>query len=54
MTTLFSDLRTRIAKRNAYIRTVRALREMPRATAQDLDIFPEDAEATARRIVYGR
>lgn len=54
MPDLFADLRSRISKRNAYLRTVRALREMPLSTAHDLDLFPEDAEIIARKTVYGR
>ena len=44
---------TELKKRRDYMRTVRALREMPLSTALDLDINPEDAEKIARRSVYG-
>lgn len=53
MTPLLSRMRTGLAKRNAYRRTVAALRAMPLDTALDLDIYRGDAAKIARRAVYG-
>lgn len=50
---ILNDLRTRLARRAAYNRTVRELRGMPRDIARDLGLFVEDAELNAYRAVYG-
>lgn len=44
---------TGLKKRAEYHRTVRALSNLPVDTALDLDIYPRDAKAIARRAVYG-
>jgi len=51
---LLTELRSRLARRAAYSRTLRELRAMPRETAIDLGLFPEDAAQMARAAVYGR
>ncbi|MDU8912690.1 hypothetical protein [Aestuariicoccus sp. MJ-SS9] len=51
--TLLSTLRTNIAKRAQYRRTVQELRHLPLDVALDLDINPGDAERIAARAVYG-
>ncbi|MCF6443631.1 hypothetical protein [Nereida sp. MMG025] len=43
-----------VKKRLAYRRTVAELRAMPRQVGWDLDLFPEDAEKIASRVVYGK
>ena len=40
-------------KRRAFLRTRRALRNLPLDTALDLDIHPGDADRIASRAVYG-
>ncbi|WP_157772639.1 DUF1127 domain-containing protein [Pseudoponticoccus marisrubri] len=40
-------------KRANYRRTVRELRDLPPAVARDLGVTPENAEALARKAVYG-
>ncbi|MCR8725245.1 hypothetical protein [Frigidibacter sp. ROC022] len=52
--TFFNDLRSAVAKRAAYARTVREIRSLPLDVALDLDIYREDAPRIARRAVYGR
>ncbi|MEM1374306.1 MAG: hypothetical protein AAGF78_07990 [Pseudomonadota bacterium] len=54
MMALLADLKTRIAQRRAYSRTVTELRSMPIDVALDLDIYAGDAEKIAARAVYGR
>lgn len=51
--TLISNLRTRVERRAAYNRTLRALRAMPLDTALDLDIDTAHADRIARQAVYG-
>lgn len=43
-----------LQKRRSYMRTVRALSNLPTDTALDLDIYPGDAKTIARRAVYGK
>ncbi|WP_191090141.1 hypothetical protein [Histidinibacterium aquaticum] len=53
--TMFSTVRTAIAKRAQYNRTVRELRSVPAGLAvEDLGFFPGDANRIARDLVYGR
>jgi uncharacterized protein YjiS (DUF1127 family) len=52
--TMFATLRTAVAKRAAYARTVREIEAMPLDVALDLGIFREDAARIASRAVYGR
>ena len=54
MTHVLSTLRTTLAKRAAYHRTVDELRNLPIDVALDLDIYPGDAERIAYETVYGR
>ena len=54
MKKLMSDLKAATGKRRDFNRTYRELRDMPRATAIDLGMFPEDAHPVAYRAVYGR
>lgn len=51
--TILSTIQTRIAQHAAYLRTRRALENMPLDVAIDLDIFTSDAHQIARRAVYG-
>jgi hypothetical protein len=53
MNTFFNDFRSAMRKRAAYARTVAELRSMPLDVALDLNIYPGDAEALARKAVYG-
>ncbi|MEM9854132.1 MAG: hypothetical protein AAF841_06720 [Pseudomonadota bacterium] len=50
---LLADLKTRLAKRRAYNRTVSELKSMSLDVALDLDLYPGDAEVIAARAVYG-
>lgn len=50
---MFDTLKTAIAKRRAYARTVREISQMPLDVAWDLDIHPGDARKIARKAVYG-
>ena len=54
MTPLLTRMQNATRARSAYRRTVRELRKMPIDVALDLDIYPGDAKAIARRAVYGR
>lgn len=51
--TVLTRIRTALAKRRSYLRTRRELAAMPRETAIDLGLFPEDASRMARAAVYG-
>ncbi|WP_252944337.1 hypothetical protein [Oceanicola sp. 502str15] len=51
--TIYTALSNAVAKRLAYLRTRAELVAMPRQTAIDLGLFPEDATKTARLAVYG-
>lgn len=51
--TVFTSLRTALAKRRAYERTRSEIASMPREVALDLGIFPEDAHRIAHDAVYG-
>ncbi|MEC3862536.1 hypothetical protein VK792_14680 [Mesobacterium sp. TK19101] len=51
--TLFTNLRSRMAKAAAYRRTVNEIRRMPKDVADDLGIYPGDARRMAYRAVYG-
>lgn len=53
MLNLFTTLRENAAKRALYRRTRDEIAAMPRATAIDVGIFPEDAALMARRAVWG-
>ena len=53
MTNLVERLKCSAHKRAEFKRTYKELRNMPRATALDLGLFPEDAYKTARQAVYG-
>ncbi|MEO8241047.1 MAG: DUF1127 domain-containing protein [bacterium] len=53
MTNLFTTLRTNIAKRAMYRRTRNELAGLSMAMAEDIGIHPADAEAVARRAVWG-
>jgi hypothetical protein len=53
MSTFISDIRSAMQKRAAYRRTVAEIRSMPLDVALDLNIYRGDAEALARRAVYG-
>lgn len=52
MKKLVNDLKTATDKRRNLNRTYHELRDMPRATAIDLGLFPEDAYEVAYRAVY--
>jgi len=49
----FETLADRARRRARYNRTVAELRSLPIDTALDLEIYRGDAEAIARRAVYG-
>jgi hypothetical protein len=51
--TLFQNFQIAMQKRAAYSRLKHELRSMPRHTAIDLGLFPEDAAKTAARAIYG-
>ncbi|MGZ9810055.1 hypothetical protein ACXN5S_06285 [Pseudoroseicyclus sp. H15] len=51
--TTFTKLRTALAKRAAYSRTVTEIRSLPLDIALDLDLYPGDAKRIARQAVYG-
>ena len=51
--TLLSDLRTAVARRAAYRRTVAELRAIPERLWEDLSIYPGDEHRVAREAVYG-
>lgn len=51
--TVLTTIRTRLARHAAYLRTRRALANLPLDVALDLDIYPGDADAIARKAVYG-
>lgn len=50
---MFDHLKTAIAKRRAYNRTVREISRLPLDVAWDLDIHPADARKIAYKAVYG-
>ena len=50
---LFSTLRSAIAQRAAYRRTVHELRGIPERLWEDLSIYPGDEKRVAREAVYG-
>ena len=52
--TMFTTLRTALAKRAAYNRLRHELASMPRDVALDLGMFPEDAEKVAAKAIYGQ
>jgi hypothetical protein len=54
MTDFVSRLRTAAEKRSRFNSIYRELRSMPRETAIDLGMFPEDAYRVAHEAVYGR
>lgn len=54
MTHLVQKLKASAQKRADFYQTYSELRHMPRATAIDLGLFPEDAYDTAFKAVYGR
>ncbi len=52
--TTFSTIRTAVAKRALYNRTIREIQALPTELAvEDLGIFPSDAKAIAQAAVYG-
>ena len=51
--TFFSDYRMNASKRALYRKTRDALAAMPRSTAIDLGMFPEDAAKIAYKAVWG-
>ncbi|PYE81237.1 hypothetical protein DFP88_10727 [Pseudoroseicyclus aestuarii] len=51
--TYLTTIRAAVSRRAAYNRTRRELRAMPRQTAWDLGLMPEDANRIARSAVYG-
>lgn len=51
---VFAALRTAVARRTAYRRTLRAIEALPPEVALDLGILREDAARIAARAVYGR
>ena len=53
MTNLVERLKNSVHKRAEFNRTYNELRDMPRATALDLGLFPEDAYKMAMHAVYG-
>lgn len=54
MTTI-TNLRTAIAKRALYNRTIREIEALPTELAvEDLGLFPSDAKSIAYTAVYGR
>ena len=53
MISIFDKLALRIRKHAEYRRTVDAIEKLPLDVALDLDLFPGDARAIARRAVYG-
>ncbi|WP_210527725.1 hypothetical protein [Rubellimicrobium arenae] len=50
---LLTHLRSAMEKRAAYRRTLHELRGIPAHLADDLNIYPGDAERLARQAVYG-
>ncbi|WP_227270574.1 hypothetical protein [Roseobacter weihaiensis] len=54
MTRIIEDLKSAARKRAEFNRTYLELRYMPRNTAIDLGLFPEDAYEVAYASVYGR
>ncbi len=53
MTGFLTQLRSAAAKRAAYTRTVREIKNMPLSVAIDLGIYPPDARKIASEAVYG-
>lgn len=53
MLNLFTNIRENAAKRALYRRTRDEIAAMPRSTAIDLGLFPEDAALMARKAVWG-
>jgi hypothetical protein len=53
MLTMLETLKDAARKRAAYVRTRDEIARMPLDVALDLDIYPGDAEAIARKAVYG-
>ena len=53
MKNYISGWREAIRKHAEYVRTRNEIAALPRAVALDLGIFPEDAEAIARKAVLG-
>ncbi len=49
---LFSQLRAAVQKRAAYNQTVFELRGLNGRTAEDIGLFPADAERLAREAIY--
>ncbi|MCV3272977.1 hypothetical protein [Roseobacter sinensis] len=54
MNSIIARLKTAAEKRAEFNRTYHELRYMPRETAIDLGMFPEDAYDVAYAHVYGR
>lgn len=53
MKALIAKYRVEVAKRAAFRRTRDEIANLPRSTAMDLGIFPEDADQIAREAVWG-
>ena len=53
MKNFITDYRMKAAKRALYRKTRNALAAMPRSTAIDLGMFPEDAAKVAYKAVWG-
>jgi hypothetical protein len=51
--TVLNTVRTAVQKRVAYSRLKHELATMPRETAIDLGMFPEDAAKIAAETIYG-
>ncbi len=53
MKTIIASMREAARKRALFVRTRNEIAAMPRAAALDLGIYPEDADAIARKAVWG-
>jgi hypothetical protein len=51
--TVVTNIRTAVQKRIAYMRTRKALANLPLDVALDLDIYPGDAARIASKAIYG-
>jgi len=54
MMTVFETLKTAVINQARYRHTREEIARMPMDVAIDLGIYPGDAEAIARKAVYGR
>lgn len=53
MVNITSSVRSRLAKRSAYLKTLSELNALSDAEAADLGMFRHDFERIARQAVYG-